>query len=56
MSKVFYCYENGRKERITMRKVYRQFTTIVDEEQKEQGTTFTSWLSEMISNQIFVEG
>lgn len=47
-------YEDGREKRIAMRKAYRQYMTMVDSNQKEQGTTFTSWLSEMIEMQIFI--
>lgn len=49
----FCYYENGRPERISMRKAYRMFQTEVSEEQKNQGTTFSTWLFEMIKMQIF---
>ena len=52
--KTFFTYEDGREKRITMRKAYRQYMTMVDSNQKEQGTTFTSWLFEMIEMQIFI--
>ncbi len=49
----FLYYENGRPERISMRKAYRMFQTEVSEEQKNQETTFSTWLFEMIKMQIF---
>lgn len=49
---VFFCYEDGRKQRFSMRDVYRQYCTIVDQDQKDQGTTFESWLDEMEKIQI----
>ena len=49
----FCYYENGRPERISMRKAYRMFQTEVSEEQKNQGTTFSTWFFEMIKMQIF---
>lgn len=52
--KTFLYYEDGREKRITMRDAYRQFCTMVDNNQKEQGTTFQSWIAEMISMQIFI--
>ena len=52
--KTFLYYEDGREKRVTMRKAYRQFCTMVDASQKEQGTTFHSWLAEMIAMNIFV--
>lgn len=36
----FCYYENGRPERISMRKAYRMFQTEVSEEQKNQGDYF----------------
>lgn len=36
----FCYYENGRPERINMRKAYRMFQTEVSEEQKNQGDYF----------------
>lgn len=50
----FLYYENGRPERISMRKAYRMFQTEVSEEQKNQETTFSTWLFEMIKMQIFL--
>lgn len=48
-----YC-EDGYIKKIPFRKVYRMFITLVDENQKSQGTTFTSWLDEMEHMQILV--
>lgn len=45
-------YEEGKKKVFTMAKAYRRFVVDVDAEQKEQGTTFESWLHEMIRYQI----
>jgi len=50
---MFKYYEEGTVKTITMRKAYRIFTTSIDDNQKAQGTTFTSWLSEMEHMQIF---
>lgn len=52
--KAFLYYEDGRKKRVTMRDAYRQYMTMVDSNQKEQGTTFQSWLAKMIAMNIFV--
>lgn len=52
--KTFLYYEDGTEKHITMRKAYSQFCTMVDGNQKEQGTTFHSWLDEMIAMNIFV--
>lgn len=49
----FCYYENGRPERISMRKAYRMFQMKVSEEQKNQGTIFSTWLFEMVKMQIF---
>ena len=51
---MFKYYEDGTDKTITFRKVYRMFTTLVDNDQKAHGTTFTSWLSEMEKLQIFI--
>lgn len=48
----FTYYEDGKKQVLSMRDVYRQYRTMVDEEQKAEGTTFRSWLSEMEHMQI----
>ena len=51
---MFKYYEDGKIKRISFCKVYRMFVALVDENQKSQGTTFTSWLSEMEHMQILV--
>ena len=48
---MFKYYENGYEQKISFRKAYRMFT-LVDADQKAQGTTFTSWLAEMEHMQI----
>lgn len=45
-------YEDGRKEILSLRDVYRMFNTKVDNDQKANGTTFQSWLNEMEKMQI----
>lgn len=45
-------YEDGNEKTVTMRKVYRMFLILVDEDQKMQGTTFVTWLAEMEKMQI----
>ena len=52
--KYTYC-EDGKIEVLPMRKVYRMFSTLVDETQIMQGTTFHSWLDEMCHMQILCE-
>lgn len=49
----FWYYEDGKPKRFGMRKAYRMFQTMVSSEQKNQGTTFDSWLHEMMQMQIF---
>lgn len=51
----FFCYENGRKQRLFMRDVYRMYDRTVDQNQKDQGTTFESWLDEMEKMQILIK-
>ena len=51
---MFKYYEDGNTKKIPFRKAYRMFTILVDENQKAQGTTFTSWLAEMEHMQILV--
>ena len=51
---MFKYYEDGTDKTVTFRKAFRMFTTLVDNDQKEQGTTFSSWLSEMEKLQIFI--
>lgn len=50
--KYYKYYEDGNEKIVTMRKAYRMFLTLVDEDQKAQGTTFASWLAEMEKMQI----
>lgn len=45
-------YEEGSCKIFTMRKLYRFFSVNVSEEEKDQGTTFTSWINEMLKLQI----
>lgn len=49
---MFRYYEDGSTKNISFRKAYRMFITLVDENQKAQGTTFASWLAEMEKMQI----
>ena len=51
---MFAYYEDGKPKRYSMRKVYRFFCKQVGKEQKDQGTNFTSWLSEMEKMQILI--
>ena len=44
---MFGYYENGKKERLTMRKVYRLYCVVVDDDEKAMGTNFTAWLMYM---------
>ena len=48
-------YEEGKEKTLSFRKVYRMFVTMVDDEQKKQGTTFSSWLFEMEHMQILIK-
>lgn len=50
----YYESEDGKIRRFSFRKIYRMFVTLVDNEQKEQGTDFVSWLEEMEKNQILI--
>lgn len=50
----FKCYEEGKQKVFTFRKIYRIFLNVVNEEQKRQGTSFISWLSEMEHMQILI--
>ena len=45
---MFKYYEDGNTKKISFRKAYRMFTTLVDENQKAQGTTFTSRLEKLL--------
>lgn len=49
-------YEEGNCKTFTMRKLYRFFSVNVSDEEKDQGTTFTSWIDEMIRLQILNKG
>ena len=51
--KMFKYYEDGLEKTLTFRKVYRMFS-LIPAYQKAQGTTFTSWLSEMEKMQILI--
>lgn len=44
---MFGYYENGKKERLTMRKVYRLYCVVVDADEKAMGTDFIAWLMDM---------
>lgn len=49
---MFIYYEDGKTDKIMMRKAYRMYYVMVDAEQKAQGTNFISWLYEMERMQI----
>lgn len=49
---MFYYYEDGYIKKVSMRKTYRMFITLVDNSQKAEGTTFKNWLKEMEHMQI----
>lgn len=51
--RTFWYYEEGKPQRVSMRKAFRMFRTVVSTEQKERGTTFEMWLQEMLRMQIF---
>ena len=51
---MFVYYEDGRPKQYSMRKVFRLFQKQVGQEQKDQGTDFASWLSEMEKMQILI--
>ena len=48
----FAYYENGKKEVFDLEQVHKIYNFVVDKEQKQDGTTFTSWLAEMEKMQI----
>lgn len=50
----YICYENESREVYTISELHKIFDTEVDEEQKENGTTFDLWLAEMIKMQILI--
>ncbi len=49
-----YYEDEGRVKTFTMKKIYRMFCVMIDEEQKKEGTTFLNWLSEMEKMQILL--
>ena len=51
---MFKYYEDGHEQTFSFRKAYKMFQTMVDDDQKAQGTTFASWLAEMEHMQILV--
>lgn len=51
---MFAYYEDGKPKRYSMRKAFRFFCKQVGKEQKNQGTDFFSWLSEMEKMQILI--
>ena len=51
---MFKYYEDGHEKIFSFRKIYRMFSVSVDSTQRDQGTTFTSWLSEMERMQILI--
>lgn len=52
MRKSYFYHEDVKTKRLTMHDVYRMFITSVDDNQKNQGTTFQSWIDEMEHMQI----
>lgn len=48
-------YENGKEEEYSLNELQHIFDTVVDDEQKQSGTTFESWLHEMIKTQILID-
>lgn len=56
MKKKFWSYyENGKKEKFTLKELVEYFDgDIALEEQKKQGTDFYSWLREMEHMQILI--
>ena len=50
----FVYYENGKKEVFTLEQVKRLYDVVVDNEQKQSGTTFELWLAEMERFQILI--
>jgi len=53
--RTFAFYENGIKEVFTLSQIEQIFINDIDAEQKENGTTFESWLEEMLQMQIYNE-
>lgn len=50
--KKFAYYEEGNETIYTESEVKELYNTLVDDNQKSQGTTYESWLQEMIHMQI----
>lgn len=50
----FAYYENGKKEVFNLEQVKRLYDVVVDNEQKQSGTTFDLWLEEMERMQILI--
>jgi len=55
VEKTYLFYENGKEEELTTTELNEFFDTEFDNEQKLNGTTFDSWIREMIEMQILVE-
>ena len=51
---MFVYYEDGKPKLYSMRKAFRFFCKQVGKDQKDQGTDFFSWLSEMEKMQILI--
>lgn len=47
-------YEEGYPRKMSLRKIHRCFRIYVNDTQKQQGTTFSTWMAEMLKMQIFV--
>ena len=54
MKQKFVYYENGHEEVFTFNELKKLFKNEVDERQKSQGTTFDTWLDEMLKMQILI--
>jgi hypothetical protein len=52
-NQLYVSYENNEVEVLTLTELQEVFNNEVDEEQKQQGTTFQSWLDEMLHMQIY---
>lgn len=55
MNRFKYYEDEGKTKIFPYKKVYRMFQIIVDNNQRKEGTTFTSWLSEMEKMQILIK-
>lgn len=51
----FHYYENEKREIYTLRKAYRAYRVMVDDEQKASGTDFKAWLLDMQRTGLFVK-